>query len=419
IFLLHFSGSWCATVPKSWINSDDKIITWPHKKIINATLACKKQFVPRDDWETFKYDKLLGPYDKELDDSDKVKLPSFEYNGGNDIDPTEQLGDGDFAETQELDYGNYFDDPPHPSFKQSVVISKPVVSKIETVVIPGIGRESTTSVDKNFQKLKSLSEYNLGQSKHLNNPESKSTTNHGVGKEDNVINQNLHDDSKNAAGSSTTKKSVLTPREPSLPPTIDSMDRVNSTTGPSSESHNCCLETGFWKKALNWPMMLNISLFLTAACRSVLNSVSRKLDALLNMHADNPRPTTTQQANVLPNFPISSYEDLAKFNQLLVDKEIARTQYEDLIKQRRNTDGKKCIRSVLGFILTDELCCKLSWSGQKKTIKVEKMSFVEHLRDTVVSNSRSSLDDCKQAIMSWLQHANDRVKLVTGKHNPQ
>ncbi|KAJ8954102.1 hypothetical protein NQ314_007160 [Rhamnusium bicolor] len=290
--------------------------------------------------------------DKELDDSDKVKLPSFEYDGGNDIDPTEQLGDGDFAETQELDYGNYFDDPPHPSFKQSVVISKPVVSKIETVVIPGIGRESTTSVDKNFQKLKSLSEYNLGQSKHLNNPESKSTTNHGVGKEDNVINQNLHDDSKNAAGSSTTKKSVLTPREPSLPPTIDSMDRVNSTTGPSSESHNCC-----------------------PACRSVLNSVSRKLDALLNMHADNPRPTTTQQANVLPNFPISSYEDLAKFNQLLVDKEIARTQYEDLIKQRRNTDGKKCIRSVLGFILTDELCCKLSWSGQKKTIKVEKNVF--------------------------------------------
>ncbi|KAJ8968792.1 hypothetical protein NQ314_002100 [Rhamnusium bicolor] len=213
--------------------------------------------------------------DKELDDSDKVKLPSFEYDGGNDINPTEQLGDGDFAETQELDYGNYFDDPLHPSFKQSVVISKPVVSKIETVVIPGIGRESTTSVDKNFQKLKSLSEYNLGQT----------------------------------------------------------------------------------------------------ACRSVLNSVSRKLDALLNMHADNPRPTTTQQANVLPNFPISSYEDLAKFNQLLVDKEIARTQYEDLIKQRRNTDGKKCIRSVLGFILTDELCCKLSWSGQKKTIKVEKNVF--------------------------------------------
>lgn len=52
----------------------------------------------------------------------------------------------------------------------------------------------------------------------------------------------------------------------------------------------------------------------------------------------------------------------------------------DLIKQRQNSDGKKSIRIVLGFILTDDLCCKLSWSGQKKTIKVEKMPFVEHLR---------------------------------------
>lgn len=53
---------------------------------------------------------------------------------------------------------------------------------------------------------------------------------------------------------------------------------------------------------------------------------------------------------------------------------------ENFINQRRHVDGKKCIRVVLGHILTDDLCCKLSWSGQKNTIKVENMAFVKYLR---------------------------------------
>ncbi|XP_074109294.1 uncharacterized protein LOC141534049 [Cotesia typhae] len=157
-----------------------------------------------------------------------------------------------------------------------------------------------------------------------------------------------------------------------------------------------------------------------SGCRSVLYSVSRKLDTLLSIIGDNPRPNTIKASDILPKFPICNHEDLVKFNKLLTDKEAARTQYENFINQRRHVDGKKCIRVVLGHILTDDLCCKLSWSGQKNTIKVENMAFVKYLRDAVTGISRSSLDECKQAIMSWLQHANDRIKKST-KHmdNPQ
>lgn len=63
----------------------------------------------------------------------RQKFPSFNYNGGHDIDTVEPLGDGNFLETQELDYGNYFDDPPHPNYKQSEVTSKPIVSQVEVV----------------------------------------------------------------------------------------------------------------------------------------------------------------------------------------------------------------------------------------------------------------------------------------------
>lgn len=71
--------------------------------------------------------------DKDLDDSEKVKLPSFIYNGGHDIDTVKPLGDGDFLETQELDYGNYFDDPPHPNYKQSQETGEPILRRVEVV----------------------------------------------------------------------------------------------------------------------------------------------------------------------------------------------------------------------------------------------------------------------------------------------
>ncbi|KAH0546631.1 hypothetical protein KQX54_012516 [Cotesia glomerata] len=73
-----------------------------------------------------------------------------------------------------------------------------------------------------------------------------------------------------------------------------------------------------------------------------------------------------------------------------------------MVQQRRNADGKKHIRTVLGYVLTDDFCCKLSWS-----------------ETVAASNSRCSLDDCKQAIMSWLQHASDRVKESSDKHSTQ
>ncbi|GBP11413.1 hypothetical protein EVAR_92921_1 [Eumeta japonica] len=179
-----------------------KTSLWPHKKI-NATLACKKQYTPKTDWETFKHNKLLGPYGnydtaraveiaavemstcdessvknivdnekpnkrrrkkparyddgkslsncdsddqdngsdkkaegKESDDPKKLTLPSFNYKTGyetNNDHQTEQYQD-DLLDTQVLDYGDYFDDPPHPNYRKSVVTSKPVIWSVETVV---------------------------------------------------------------------------------------------------------------------------------------------------------------------------------------------------------------------------------------------------------------------------------------------
>lgn len=59
----------------------------------------------------------------------------------------------------------------------------------------------------------------------------------------------------------------------------------------------------------------------------MLYSVSRKLDTLLSIIGDNPRPNTIKASDILPKFPICNHEDLVKFNKLLTDNEAARTQY--------------------------------------------------------------------------------------------
>ncbi|GBP39299.1 hypothetical protein EVAR_20527_1 [Eumeta japonica] len=102
----------------------------------------------RDSDEDEKTDK---DKDEKLDDSQKAKLLSFNYHGGHNIDTTEPLGDGDFLETQELDYGNYFDDPRHADYKKSRVTSKEFISKVETV--DTVVSNSRSSLDERKQAI--------------------------------------------------------------------------------------------------------------------------------------------------------------------------------------------------------------------------------------------------------------------------
>lgn len=128
------------------------------------------------------------------------------------------------------------------------------------IAIPGIGKKNITNVDEDSQKLRSLSQHNSGERKHLKNPEGKNPegkpmTSHVVALRDNVTIPNLHDDDESGGGSLSTKEIV----------------GGNGSTVQLLESHNCCrkyalillfiyliffiyshsVETGFGKKAFN------------------------------------------------------------------------------------------------------------------------------------------------------------------------
>ena len=74
-------------------------------------------------------------------------------------------------------------------------------------------------------------------------------------------------------------------------------------------------------------MVKHFFFVFTAACRTLVHSMSRELDILMNMVSDNPRHNTDKPSKVLPDFPITSFEDLTDFNDLLKNKEEARIKY--------------------------------------------------------------------------------------------
>ncbi|XP_025269958.1 uncharacterized protein LOC112639615 [Camponotus floridanus] len=108
---------------------------------------------------------------------------------------------------------------------------------------------------------------------------------------------------------------------------------------------------------------------------------------------------------------------LKAFNKLLDDDAGARNQYKKMIQIRGGRDVKKHIRQILITILNDDLACKLSWTGQKKTIGVKDMKFVDVFVEAMIASEACTIHEVQTIIQSWLQHAGDRVRYHEKKHN--
>ncbi|GAB1867307.1 DUF4806 domain-containing protein [Camponotus japonicus] len=155
------------------------------------------------------------------------------------------------------------------------------------------------------------------------------------------------------------------------------------------------------------------------ACRHNLQVILHKINTI-DMHLvdfyDNESQRNNEN-NLLPQFPIVTVQELENFNKLLREDAIARTQYKKIIKNIGGKDVKKHVRQALTLILNDELSCKLSWTGQKKTIKVKDMKFVDIIIETIINSERNcTIFDVQETIQKWLQHASDRVRYVEKKH---
>ncbi|XP_074114050.1 uncharacterized protein LOC141537109 [Cotesia typhae] len=172
MFFVVFYDTWCSTVPESWLNKKCQTLKWPPKSE-NPTTAAIKQNNPKKSWATIQYSRLLGPFqtydiarsveiaavdlstsdetafsklqDGKLLDRKRNRKPPVRYRKENssDIpssdddgsefqpdvtdtisrdvfayDTTQNLDDGNLIETQELDYGNFFNDHPDHSSKR-------------------------------------------------------------------------------------------------------------------------------------------------------------------------------------------------------------------------------------------------------------------------------------------------------------
>ncbi|KAL6418034.1 hypothetical protein ACFW04_011098 [Cataglyphis niger] len=131
----------------------------------------------------------------------------------------------------------------------------------------------------------------------------------------------------------------------------------------------------------------------------------RKLNIIINLLTNEETQSHTaskEDTHLLPEFPLSTTEDLLKFEEdLKTDKDIRRLFL-------RTTYANK-IRNILKYILTDTLCQKLSWTGQKGSMSIKDKKFAAIIIGYISENNSCSLHEGQKVIQEWLRHAGDRI----------
>ncbi|XP_074096524.1 uncharacterized protein LOC141525793 isoform X2 [Cotesia typhae] len=142
-----------------------------------------------------------------LDNLETKVLPSFHYDGSDNgnIKHTEADVD-DLLETQELNYGDFFED--HPTYSDRALTKKLAIRSVERVQIPGIEAKKITSMGKDVQVTKHPYQPNKsGKTESSNDSKNPLAASSAVvsNNNSNLINEVNHD---SVAASSTGRKKV-------------------------------------------------------------------------------------------------------------------------------------------------------------------------------------------------------------------
>ncbi|KAL6421244.1 hypothetical protein ACFW04_013660 [Cataglyphis niger] len=73
------------------------------------------------------------------------------------------------------------------------------------------------------------------------------------------------------------------------------------------------------------------------------------------------------------------------------------------------------IRNILKYILTDTLCQKLSWTGQKGSMSIKDKGFAAIIIGYISENNSCSLHEGQKVTQEWLRHAGDRINYANKK----
>ncbi|KAL6267951.1 hypothetical protein P5V15_001019 [Pogonomyrmex californicus] len=142
-------------------------------------------------------------------------------------------------------------------------------------------------------------------------------------------------------------------------------------------------------------------------------TIERKLNKIIHFLENKNERNEIQEVDfsLLPNFPLSTVQQIDNFNNRLKDANVRRL-FMVKMSQLGGETVSKLVRNIMFQIFGYELAQAYSWTGQKKNKSAFRKS---KLADTIIvlkKNSNTTVTEVEGCMQEWLRRSGDRLRIL-------
>ncbi|XP_029176756.1 uncharacterized protein LOC114944866 [Nylanderia fulva] len=479
MYFVVFWIEWSATIPSCWLFMESKTFKWPPKPK-NPTHLCIKAILPKEDWDTIHYTRFIGPF-ATYNEARDIEIQAVDIST-NDEDALQALATVKVTNNNKpLSVKRAINKPRRlyssdEENQKSYVKNEKLLKSIKSNSFPHQDEDedkesdedsekglNSHNVQKNFQKppiqyipknkkKEIISEVAAGVSNSFNNseennnlitvPESLPLEYGDLFSQDSFLilkefeNEPINNNVKEYNNETQDMFEVK-----------DDVNNTNQTSTRQNEFDSSQLDNKKIYQLKEKPIIrsiveTNIRLDKNYAhpqtnvegrnkqhthehhdlcctpCRTDIQAIKKAINSIYLLVLDISEGPRNDTNNLTLNLPITTEKELNDIEILLKEDAVARSQYKKMIKNIGGTTFEKHVRNALTATLIDQMAYKISWTGQKNTISVKEMKFIDLIIETIINcRTDSTIDKIQAVIKSWLQHAGDRLPKEGTKKN--
>ncbi|XP_011883752.1 PREDICTED: uncharacterized protein LOC105570907 isoform X3 [Vollenhovia emeryi] len=362
-FYVVLYDTYSITVPTKWIDFARSTFKMP-KKCKQLTQACMKERLPCDDWDEFIYQKSFGPYET-YQNARSVEKAISDISASDD-NIIRQTQTNNTSKKRLIKKRKFFDDTSSDEDepeKITITVPSNYISPIESGNV-------SDSLSQPTNKLLISSQSGLNMQKTMTHDDcdeqEKKTS-----KEMPQVVKSLQKKAKPiilsdvTIGPSTSNFIVKmhSTHEASLTENNENNREDLGNESIHTEHTSCCekCRQGYSSKFVTLERKLNRIIHFLENTKEVQNEV-RQVDFSL-----------------LPNFPLTTVEQVEAFNSQLEDNNVRR-QFIEKMSQVGGETVPKNVRNIMSQIIGYEVAQTYTWTGQKKKLSLRKSK----LSDSVI-----------------------------------
>ncbi|XP_039308988.1 uncharacterized protein LOC120356847 isoform X5 [Solenopsis invicta] len=407
---------YCISVPSSWINFDQSTFKIP-KKHTEVSKACHKQLTPLDNWHELSFKKKFGPFDT-YSNARAVEKTVSELSTSNDenifvsttVDKEKRLirkrkfyGDTSTDEDEqgrkrEKNKGN-INAPSNyvPQKKEKHISYSQPIEKSVSSIEPEYGSEkmrkhASILYDKCNDSLDDLekdSELSHSSHEHFDEEDVPENT-------DEMKNTDTHKNyMKSQEIRKDRKEGPLQKIQLSIP------EKPNNTGIKFYEAKKKTQQDACRLKFLQVNAKIN-------------HKLNRIINLLENKGGDKADPVEQNNNNLLPDFPLTTIQELNNFNEQLMQNDVQRQFVKKMSKIGGDTVSKT-VRNVMSQTITDELAQIYTWTGQKNRLALKKTKISDVIIEAIMISINTTMAEVEGYMKEWVRRASDRIRSLSKK----